>query len=254
MRGEMAVKKQDVLVSIVTVCYNSEATIRDTLESVLHQTYQKIEYIIVDGASKDHTLEIVEEYRPQFEKRGIPYLVSSEKDHGVYDAMNKGIAKATGTLVGMINSDDWFEPNAVERVVDTFHKEDFDMFYADIRLLKGESQIIKKARYRKYATSRDWNHPTTFMRRTVYDKFQYATDCVYDDWDLMLKVFQGDYKVVVLNEVLANFRMGGLSNEGGVKTALRKCRERYHIYRRNGYSRLYLFECIATEMAKLVVK
>lgn len=170
--------KQDILVSIVTVCYNSEATIRDTLESVLHQTYGNIEYIIVDGQSKDHTLDIVEEYRPKFEQRGIPVQVSSEKDNGVYDAMNKGIAKAKGTLVGMINSDDWYEENAVERVVDTFHKENFDMFYADIRLYKGESYIVKKARYRKYATSRDWNHPTTFMRRSVYDKSQYATDCV----------------------------------------------------------------------------
>lgn len=246
--------KQEILVSIVTVCYNSEATIRDTLESVLRQTYGNIEYIIVDGQSKDHTLDIVEEYRPKFEQRGIPVQVSSEKDNGVYDAMNKGIAKAKGTLVGMINSDDWYEENAVERVVDTFHKENFDMFYADIRLYKGESYIVKKARYRKYATSRDWNHPTTFMRRSVYDKFQYATDCVYDDWDLMLKVFKGDYKVVVLNEVLANFRMGGLSNEGGVGTAFRKCRERYRIYRRNGYSRIYLLECVLTELAKLIVK
>lgn len=250
----MTEQKQDILVSIVTVCYNSEKTIRDTLESVLRQTYNNLEYIIVDGKSKDHTLEIVEEFRPRFEERGIAYLVSSEPDHGVYDAMNKGIAKASGELVGMINSDDWYETNAVERVVDVYRKENFDMFYADIRLWKENAEIIKKARYRRYATSRDWNHPTTFMRRTVYDKFQYATDCVYDDWDLMLKVFKGDYKVVVLNEVLANFRMGGISNEGGIKTALRKCKERYHIYRRNGYSRLYLLECVMTEMAKLIVK
>lgn len=250
----MADTRQDVLVSIVTVCYNSEKTIRDTIESVLHQTYQNLEYIIVDGKSKDRTLEIVEEYRHDFEEKGISYQVSSEPDRGVYDAMNKGIKKAAGELVGMINSDDWYEPNAVERVVDVYHRENFDMFYADIRLIKENSEMIKKARHRRYATSRDWNHPTTFMRRTVYDKFQYETDCVYDDWDLILKVFSGGYKVAVLNEVLANFRMGGLSNEGGVRTALRKCRERYHIYRRNGYSRFYLFECIMTEMAKLIVK
>ena len=136
--------KQEILVSIVTVCYNSEATIRDTIESVLHQTYGNIEYIIVDGKSKDHTLDIVEEYRMAFEERGISLQVSSEKDNGVYDAMNKGIAKAKGTLVGMINSDDWYEENTVERVVDTFRKEDFDMFYADIRLYKGDSYIVKR--------------------------------------------------------------------------------------------------------------
>ncbi len=246
--------RRDILVSIVTVCYNSEATIRDTLESVLNQTYTNIEYIIVDGGSSDGTMRIVEEYRRRFEQRGMRYVVSSEPDQGIYDAMNKGTGKATGKLVGILNSDDWYEPIAVERVADTFEKTGFDMFYADLRLVKENGEMIKHSRYRKFATSRDWNHPTTFLRREIYDRFQYACETIHDDWDLVLKVRNAGYKIVVLNEVLANFRVGGESNNGGLKKAIKRCKQRYAIYRKNNMSRWYLVECIAIEAAKMILR
>jgi glycosyltransferase involved in cell wall biosynthesis len=248
------VSGQNVLVSIVTVCYNSEETIRDTLDSVLQQTYTNIEYLIVDGSSCDGTLQIIEEFRPAFEQRGIRYIVSSEPDNGIYDAMNKGTQKATGELVGILNSDDWYEPNAIERVVDTYQKTDFDMFYADLRLVKPDRILIKHSRYRKFATSRDWNHPTTFLKRKIYDRFQYECRTIHDDWDLVLKIRNAGYKIVVLNEVLANFRVGGESNNGGIQKAIVRCRQRYGIYRRNGMSRLYLIECVAIETAKMILR
>ena len=155
-----------VKVSVVTVCYNSEKTIRDTIESVLNQTYSNIEYLIIDGKSADRTVEIAEEYRQAFEERGMEYIISSEKDHGIYDAMNKGTQRATGELVGILNSDDWYEKNAVERVVDTYEKTAFDMFYADIRLIKPDgSSVVKHSRYRKFSTSSVWYHPTSFVKR-----------------------------------------------------------------------------------------
>lgn len=246
---------EKVKVSVVTVCYNSEKTIRDTIESVLNQTYTNIEYLIIDGKSKDHTVSIAEEYRQAFADKGMEYRITSEKDNGIYDAMNKGTQMATGDLVGILNSDDWYEKNAVERVVDTFEKTAFDMFYADIRLIKPDgSTVVKHSRYRKFATSRDWNHPTTFLRRSIYDRFHFQCKVVYDDWDFILKVRNAGYKIVVLNEVLANFRMGGASNEGGMKRAIQKIKERYGIYRQNGMSRLYLIECTVHEVAKALLK
>lgn len=246
---------KDIVVSIVTVCYNSEDTIRDTIESVLGQTYANIEYLIIDGCSKDSTLAIAREYQGAFEKKGMSYKIVSEPDKGIYDAMNKGCKMASGHLVGILNSDDWYETNTIERVVDTYKRTEFDMFYADIRLIRPDgSEIVKHSKYRKYATSRDWNHPTTFVKRSIYDRFQFQCKVVYDDWDFILKVRNAGYKIVVLNEVLANFRMGGASNEGGFKRALKKVKERYGIYRQNGMSRLYFFECFVHEVAKAILK
>ena len=101
-------------ISIITPCLNSAKTIRQTIESVLNQTYHNIEYIIVDGASMDGTLEIIQEYEPQFQGR-LHYV--SEPDHGIYDAMNKGIRMSHGNVIGIINSDDYYEQDAVEKMV-----------------------------------------------------------------------------------------------------------------------------------------
>lgn len=244
----------NVLVSIITVAFNSSATIRDTIESVLNQTYGKLEYIIVDGLSKDDTVEIAESYRTVFEQKGITYTIVSEKDHGIYDAMNKGIRLSHGDIIGMINSDDWYELNAVERVVDTYKKTKFDYFYADIRIINGDKEKIKRSKYRKhYVTSRDWNHPTSFVVRKVYDKLQYKNESLYDDFDLLLRVRRSGYKIVVLNEVLANFRFGGVSNIKSVKKAYGRVKQRYKIYRINRFSRFYLLESIFVETIKLLL-
>jgi len=101
---------KDILVSIITPCLNSKKTIRKTIESVINQTYKNIEYIIVDGESTDGTIEIINEYREKY-KDCIKFI--SEKDNGIYDAMNKGIKLCSGSLIGIINSDDYYETNAV---------------------------------------------------------------------------------------------------------------------------------------------
>ena len=95
-------------ISVITATYNSAITVRDTFESVLAQTYKDIEYIVVDGLSKDNTIDIVKEYEPKFEGR-MRWI--SEKDKGIYDAMNKGISMATGDVVGILNSDDFYTSN-----------------------------------------------------------------------------------------------------------------------------------------------
>lgn len=241
------------LISIITVSFNSEKTIRDTIESVLNQTYDKIEYQIVDGLSTDHTVEIAESYREQFAKKGIVYSIHSEKDRGIYDAMNKGIRQATGDIVGLINSDDWYELDALQKVADYYEKMQFDMMYADVRIWKSSGNTIKHSRIRKFITSRDWNHPTTFITKEMYNQYQYKVKNIYDDFDLVIRIRKDRHNVVVLNETLANFRFGGASNEKNLKKAIKRVKDRYEVYRCNGLSRLYIFECIAMELAKLVL-
>ena len=125
-------------VSIITVCYNSSMTIRRTFDSVLNQTYADIEYIVVDGASTDGTIEIIKEYEPLFEGR---MCWISEKDNGIYDAMNKGISMAEGELIGIINSDDYYEPDAVECMVNAMTNDKYQILYGSMRTWKnGEEE------------------------------------------------------------------------------------------------------------------
>ncbi len=243
----------NLLVSIITITYNSEKTLKYTIDSVLNQTYQNIEYIIIDGLSKDATIKIAKSYKKMFEEKKINYTIVSEKDSGIYDAMNKGIDLATGDIIGMINSDDWYESDAVEKVVNKYRETGFDLMYADLRLIKKSGTKIKKAKIRKYATSRDWNHPTMFVDRKVYKRFHYEVGKLYSDFDLWIKVRETDANIVVLNEVLANFRFGGASNEKNLKKVFNRIKERYSIYRKNGYSWYYIIECIFVEFLKVLI-
>ena len=247
------------LISIVTPSFNSEKTIHTTIESILKQTYSRIEYIIVDGNSTYGTVEIAESYREALKKRGISYQIISEPDQGIYDAMNKGVRRARGELIGIINSDDWYEKSALQRVAEVYEKNPFDMFYADLRIWQEDvngnlkEKMIKHSRLRKFAVSRDWNHPTTFITKEVYQKFQFKLESVHDDWDLVLRIRKAGLKTVVLNEILANFRMGGASNEKDIKKCIKRGKARYRIYRNNGYSRWYWWECVAIEAAKWIL-
>lgn len=237
-------------VSIITVCYNSESVIANTMESVLNQDYSNIEYIIVDGKSSDSTMQIIPKYKERFENKGIEFKAISEPDQGIYDAMNKGISMATGDVIGLINSGDWYESCAVSTMTDYYIKYGFDMFYADLRILRKGKSMIKKAKLQNYVTSRDWNHPTTFITKETYQNFRYACRGIYDDWDLVLRIRRSGRKIVICNKVLANFTFGGISNRKSVKDAWRRFKERYKIYLDNGYSKWYIFECLLMETVK----
>lgn len=247
--------KKPITVSVVTASYNSSSTIRQTIESVLQQTVRCHEYFIIDGNSTDDTVAIAESYRPAFEEKGITYTIVSETDRGIYDAMNKGIAKATGTLVGLLNSDDWYEPIAVETVIETYENEPFDMMYADLRMIRDEKELgIKRARLRKkYITTRDWNHPTTFITGEMYKIYRYACETIYDDLDVLLQLHRDHRKIVIVNKILANYRLGGSSNKKTVADAWHRMKIKYRLYRKNGFSRLYLIEAVAMETAKLIL-
>lgn len=241
-------------ISIITVTMNSEATLADTLKSVLAQTYAPKEYLIIDGGSSDTTLHLAESFRSAFEEKQIAFTITSEADEGIYDAMNKGIKAASGEIIGIINSDDWYEKDALETAAEVYRTRGFDLFYADLRMhLPDGKTFVKHARNRAYATSRDWNHPTTFITKKIYEQYRYRNQTMHDDYDLILRLKKAGVHIEVKNQVLANFRMNGMSHERSIKKAWQRVRIKYSIYRNNGYSPFYFFECAAVEAAKLIV-
>lgn len=242
-------------VSIITVTYNSEKVLGVTMDSILGQTYGEIEYLIIDGASGDGTVELAERYRKRMEEKGISLHIISEKDSGIYDAMNKGIRSATGDIIGILNSGDWYETNAVEMAVEEFEKGGCDLLFANIKLHRSDGRsFVKKARLRKFQTSRDWNHPTMFVRAEVYKSHPFRNQGIHDDYGCYLQLVKEGYCIATLDKVLADFRMGGISNHKSLKEAVQRIKDRYRwCYRVNGYSRWYLVECIAIEAMKMVL-
>ena len=188
-------------------------------------------------------------------RKGMNYHIISEKDAGIYDAMNKGIRKASGEIIGIINSDDWYEVNALKTMVRNFQVTDFDYYYADVCLHKADgSKFIKHSKMDHIVTSRHWNHPTCFVRKAVYDELgTFKNEGIHDDFDFFLRVRKAEKKVVIENQVLANFRTGGASNDKTIKKCLKRCKDRFQCYVSNGYSPLYLIECVGIELAKVIL-
>lgn len=181
-------------VSIVTITFNSAGTLRNTIESVLAQSYSEIEYIIVDGASKDNTVDIIKEYEPQFNGR-MRWI--SEKDKGLYDAMNKGIRMATGEVVGIINSDDFYHrKDVIEKVAEAFGDGTVQAVYGDVRFVNPDD-LDKTVRY---YSSKNFSpvrfrygfmpaHPTFFTYRKYFEEFgYYKTDYrIAADYELLIR-------------------------------------------------------------------
>ncbi len=244
---------QKIKVSVITVAFNSEETIAKAIESVLNQTYSNVEYIIMDGGSQDATVSIAEGYKERFLAKGYSFHVISEADKGMYDALNKGVALATGDIIGQINSDDWYEPDALETVAQIFMDDPFDLFWADLRIIKKSGEMIKKAKIAKFITSRHWNHPTTFIRAEIYKNNPYRLISMYDDFEMILRLRKQGVKMRVENKVLANFVFGGMSTKKDLKDTLRRIKLSCNNYKINGYGLPYYIDRIAIEMAKFIL-
>ena len=199
-------------ISIITPCLNSAKTIRQTIESVLNQTYHNIEYIIVDGASMDGTLEIIQEYEPQFQGR-LHYV--SEPDHGIYDAMNKGIRMSHGNVIGIINSDDFYEQDAVENIVMHLGREKYQVIYGYCKMFDGCHCVGILRRSHHNLPQEMIPHPACFLTRSIYKKFGLFLNVFKfaGDYELMLRLYKSKrVKFVQIHSVIANFRMGGISS------------------------------------------
>lgn len=204
-------------VSIITITYNSESTLIDTIDSVLNQTYTDIEYIIIDGKSTDSTVSIIHSYKDKISK------FISEKDNGLYDALNKGIAMATGDIIGVLHSDDFYTNHQViEKVVQTFNLNQADAVYADLFYVDKTNvdKILRKWKSGNYKHGMFINgwmppHPTFFVRRHCYEKYgSFNLDLVSAaDYELMLRfVHKHQIKLAYLPEFIIKMRAGGLSN------------------------------------------
>jgi glycosyltransferase involved in cell wall biosynthesis len=225
-------------ISIITVSYNSSKTIRETIESVLGQDYPNIEYVVVDGASTDGTQDIVREYMPQVS------VFVSERDNGLYDAMNKAIDLCTGDIIGILNSDDLYASNhIISLVMETFAKKNVDSIYGDLFYFSNgnKNKALRYYRGDKFSPKKirlgiTPPHPTFFVRRTVYQKFgKFDTQYRYAaDFDLMARfLYVHSISYAYMPLLMVKMRMGGIST-GSFKRIIEINKEDFASLKKNG--------------------
>lgn len=224
--------------SLITVTYNSDATLAYTIDSVLSQTYPDIEYIIVDGASKDNTIAVIKEYEPKFQGR-MKWI--SEPDKGLYDAMNKGIRMATGDVVGILNSDDLFMDDDVLTDIGKAFDGQTDAVFGNLYFVEQTDvnrivRIWKGSPYRSFRSGWHPAHPTFYVRREVYEKYG-LFDTSFDisaDFELMLRfIDKHQIRTKYLDRYMIRMRMGGEST-GSIKNIIRGNKNIFKAFRKNG--------------------
>jgi glycosyltransferase involved in cell wall biosynthesis len=226
-------------VSIITACYNSSYSIGYCLESILSQNYDNIEFNIIDGKSSDDTLSIVKHYQKKYS-----YIkLISEKDEGIYDALNKGVLLATGDVIGFVHSDDLLASKTViSEIVATLKNEKLDGVYGDLEYVRKEdtSKVVRFWKSRSFNSkllSMGWMpaHPTLFLKKEVYEKhgFFNLSYKISADYDFMLRILKDDsLKFGYLPKVITKMRIGGASN-GSIKNIINKTKEDYRAVRSN---------------------
>lgn len=226
-------------ISIVTVAYNAAATIEESLQSVAGQSYDDVEHIVIDGASTDGTVDIIERYRDQLS------CVVSEPDKGIYDAMNKGIGHATGDIIGTLNADDWYACSGVlNRVAEAFkHDSKLEAVYGDL-VYVAKDDPVRVIRYWKSRPYRDglfengWMpaHPTFFVRSDVYQRYGlFDLDfSIQSDFELTMRFMAvNKIKTRYLPGVMVRMRMGGVTNNS-IKNVIDGNIEAYRACLKNG--------------------
>lgn len=217
-------------ISVITVCYNSVTTLQDTLESVLRQTYPDVEYIVVDGASKDGTKELIEKYAPKFSGR-MKWI--SEPDQGIYDAMNKGIRMAEGDVIGFLNGDDYYQDNLVlEDIARAFALNRPDAVHGNLSYVNSRRQVVRTWQgfpYRPGAFQKGWNpaHPTFYCTRRCFEQYGMFDPSIGSaaDFELMLRFIEKHrISTHYLNHFMVFMRTGG-SSTAGLSAVLRNTRQ-----------------------------
>jgi len=227
-------------VTIITIVYNGEQHIADTIRSVIAQNYPNLEYIIVDGGSTDNTLGIVKQFG------AAVTTIISEKDEGISDAFNKGLRIAKGEIIGMINADDWYEDEAVKKAVSAMQDSNIDVVYGDLRLWRGDAiDFVYTGSHSHLEKEMTVNHPTVFVRKSCYDRFglfdkQYK--CAMD-YDLLLRFMVNNCRFSHAPSVLANMRWEGLSDSRwmlGVRETL--AIKDHYFPQQKGRNRIYFYK------------
>lgn len=226
-------------VSIITATYNSETTINTCMESVLNQTYNNIEYVIVDGGSTDKTLSQIKEKA----LKNSEIIYTSEPDKGIYDALNKGVVKATGDIIGFVHSDDFLaDNNIIQAIVNSFKTENVDGVYGNLHYvaLENTDKIIRNWQSQQFypkMLKQGWMpaHPTLYLKKSVYDNHG-TFDLSYKiaaDYDFILRIFkQSQLKFYFLPKTIVKMRVGGASNKS-LKNIIQKSKEDYRAIKTN---------------------
>lgn len=226
-------------ISVITVCFNSVDTIEDAIRSVAEQTYSDVEHIIIDGGSTDGTQDVVARFH------GVVSTWISEPDNGIYDAMNKGIAVASGDVVGFLNADDIYaHPGVLSKVVEAFAADHVDACYGDVVFVREDMQnVVRYYRSSRFSPERlayGWMpaHPTLFLKRGLFrDYGVFKTDYrIAADYELVVRLFRVhriSYRYIP--EVLVKMRVGGVSTRG-IKSNYILSREIVRACRENGVS------------------
>jgi glycosyltransferase involved in cell wall biosynthesis len=210
---------RDIKISLITVTYNAESTISRCIESVIAQNYTNLEYIIIDGGSTDGTLQIINRY-----KDNINILIT-EPDHGIYDAMNKGIRMASGNVTGTLNADDFFASDDIlSSVAAAFASSDIDILYGDLDYINPDETIRRKWRTRAYQKGLyNWGwmppHPTFYCKSELFERYgYYSLDYgTAADYELMLRfIHRNNANAVHLDKVMIKMQCGGLSNKSPI--------------------------------------
>lgn len=229
------------MISIITATFNSAKTLKDTIQSVLRQTNKDFEYLIVDGGSTDETIDIVKSYESEFSGR-LKWV--SEKDKGIYDAMNKGIKMASGDVVGILNSDDYFTSDDIlQTVADAFKRQEIDAIYGDIHFIR-DGNPQKCIRYYSSRMFRPFwlrfgfmpAHPSFYCKREVYERAGlYSLDYkIGADYEMMVRLFKRHkIKGLYVNKDFVTMRTGGASNTN-VRSRLTLINEDVKACRDNG--------------------
>lgn len=238
-------------ISVITATYNSGKTLRDTIESVLNQDYPDIEYIIIDGASKDNTTDIIREYECRFNGR-LKWI--SEPDKGIYDAMNKGIAMATGDIVGILNSDDFYTSNNIlATVASAFKNNSIDAVYGDIHYVN-DNDLKKCVRYYSSKAFKRWQmrlglmpaHPSFYCRKKLYEKYG-GFDLSYKvaaDFECLLRlIFVHKIRTQYIPMDFVTMRTGGASTSG-LTSHKQILKDHLRAYKKNGVYSNVFFESL----------
>jgi len=196
------------LFSLITVCFNSVNTIEQTIQSVLSQTCKNVEYIIIDGGSIDGTLKIIDRFREKMDR------VIVEPDQGPFDAMNKGIQASKGKLIGILNSDDWYEPDTLEIVAEAYNKSDGKtVFHGLCKYVDDGKEDRILSYHHDVLPMHSIAHPTCFIPATLYKEFGLydTTYKIASDYELLLRLYEAGVTFHRIERVLANFRSGGIT-------------------------------------------
>jgi len=220
-------------ISIITICFNSENSISETFHSIKNQSFKDYEYLLIDGGSKDGTLNIAK-------KQDHISKIISEPDKGIYDAINKGIKNSTGDIIGFLNSDDTFyDKNSLQHIVDAFDK-DTDCIFGDLIYTDKNDKVKrvwKGSAFKKGAFKKGWMpaHPTFYCRRSIYEKLGLYDDSfkIAGDFELMLRFLEKhNIRSKYIPRTLVNMKVGGASNNG-LKSKLDILKEEFRAFNQN---------------------